>query len=129
MCTSSWLSSLQIVCLECTHNQLSVMLVIKDFVILLIVLTKTGCCQEIVPTHLMSTEKRPFDDDLVFTINTNTKAQCHYICIPNNECVAVIYRDPGFLCHGYKMMSEDEYLVQDEYGWHVTRTGFVYNTK
>ncbi|KAK2148741.1 hypothetical protein LSH36_485g01017 [Paralvinella palmiformis] len=99
------------------------MLVIKDFVILVIILTKTGCCQEIVPTRLVSTEKRPLDDDLVFIINTNTKAQCHYICIQNNECVAVIYRDTGYLCHGYKTMYEEEYLVEDEYGWHVERTG------
>jgi len=126
MSKSSWLSSFQIVCLECTHNQLSVMLVIKDFVILVIILTKTGCCQEIVPTRLVSTEKRPLDDDLVFIINTNTKAQCHYICIQNNECVAVIYRDTGYLCHGYKTMYEEEYLVEDEYGWHVERTGILY---
>ena len=98
---------------------------------LCILLWKSGFgAHEMCPSFFPLINK-PLASEHIFSIQIATASQCRYICIQNEECLAVLYASSGLLCDGYKSASEEKSLTEDEKAWKVVRRGsvtFIYCT-
>ncbi|KAK2144456.1 hypothetical protein LSH36_755g00008, partial [Paralvinella palmiformis] len=72
-----------------------------------------------VNTRLSPVKNRPPDNDQIFDIQTPTDSQCIYNCIQNGKCLAVVYDKRRYLCNGYRSITANQSLTQEQQAWHI----------
>jgi len=76
-----------------------------------------------VNTRLSPVKNRPPDNDQIFDIQTPTDSQCIYNCIQNGKCLAVVYDKRRYLCNGYRSITANQSLTQEQQAWHIIYKG------
>ncbi|KAK2139334.1 hypothetical protein LSH36_1860g00013 [Paralvinella palmiformis] len=72
-----------------------------------------------VNTRLSPVKNRPPDNDQIFDIQTPTDSQCIYNCMQNGKCLAVVYDKGRHLCNGYRSITANQSLTQEQQAWHI----------
>ncbi|KAK2150610.1 hypothetical protein LSH36_399g07040, partial [Paralvinella palmiformis] len=55
--------------------------------------------------------------DRIFNEEILSVAQCQYVCIQNDDCLALMYDEVNHLCHGYKSQEQGESLRENTNIW------------
>ena len=67
---------------------------------------------------------KPPNTDQTFDVQTPTDSQCIYICAQNNvKCLALVYDRHRSLCVGYRSLTANQSLTEEEQTWHIIYKG------